>query len=303
MKRHWAILAGAILIGWVGGAIGAERVAAPRTPLNQKQIEQLTGAKGQMNEKENVFKVSVPRSDIAAIVAGTKVTPPMGLTTWAAFTPSGGTETMVMGDLVLTEDQVNPAMSAALDNGLEVTALHNHFIWDSPKVMFMHIAGMGDEGKLASAVGRVFATIKQTSGGAGTAPRAELDPSKTNLNPQRIEAILGHKGELKDGVYKVTIGRTTRMHGHEVGNAMGVNTWAAFIGSDERAVVDGDFAILETELQGVLKALRHADINVVAIHNHMIGEEPRVLFLHFWGVGSTANLAKGLKAALAATRS
>lgn len=311
MKRAILLVAGAVLVDGAALAAGAAPqllcVSAPQTTsvsLNPKEIEQLTGAKGQLNEKENVFKVSVPRRDLAVAAAGTRITPPMGLTTWAAFTPAGG-ETMVMGDLVLTQDQVNPVMSTALDNGLEVTALHNHFFWDSPKVMFMHIGGMGDQAKLSSAVGRVFATIKQTSGnvgGTGAVPRAELDPSKTTLNPQRIDAVLGQKGELKDGVYKVTIGRKTRMHGHEVGNAMGVNTWAAFIGSDEHAVVDGDFAMLESELQGVLKTLRHAGINIVAIHNHMAGEEPRVLFLHFWGVGSTESLAKGIESALAVQR-
>jgi hypothetical protein len=205
---------------------------------------------------------------------------------------------MVMGDLVLLEDQVNPVMSAALDSGLEVTALHNHFLFDAPKVMYMHIGGMGDEARLASSVGRVFAKIKETSGGKGETPHADVDPAKTTLDPRKIDAVLGRVGELKDGVYKVILGRETRMHDEVVGAAMGVNTWAAFAGADDRAVVDGDFAMHEAELQGVLKALRGAGVDIVAIHQHMSGESPRVLFLHFWGVGSTENLARGLKAAL-----
>lgn len=221
--------------------------APPEAPLSAGKIEELTGAKGMFNEDEKVFKVSVPRTDLAVTVAGVKLTPPMGLTSWAAF-KQAGEHTVVMGDMILLEDQVNPVMSVALDHGLEVTALHNHFFWDSPKVMFMRIGGMGDE--------------------------------------------------LKQGVYKVTFGRETRMHGGTMGNSMGVNTWAAFAGSDEKAVADGDFAMLESELQGVLKALRGADINIVAIHQHMSGESPRVLFLHFWGFGSTQHLARGLKAAL-----
>ncbi len=261
------------------------------------KIEELTGAKGRFNEKENVFKVSFPRSDIDVTSSGVKITPPMGLTVWVAF-KSMGNHTMVMGDMVLLEDQVNPVMSVALDNGLEVTALHNHFFWDSPKVMFMHIGGMGDPEILARAVGKVFAKIKETSGGKGDKPFLEIDPTKTTLDPKKIEEILGVSGELKDGVYKVTIGRTTTMNGHEMGNTMGINTWAAFIGSDERAVVDGDFAMLESEVQSVLKALRGAGINIVAIHNHMTMENPRIIFLHFWGIGSTTDLAKGLKAAL-----
>jgi len=265
-------------------------------PDGQK-IEQLTGAKGQMNEKENVFKVSVPRSDLNVSSGGVKLTPAMGLTCWAAFTRAGG-HTMVMGDQVLLEDQVNPVMSVALENGLEVTALHNHFAGDNPRVMFMHIGGMGDEDKLASAVGKVFAKIKATSGGKGESPTADIDPAKTSLDPARIDAVLGHKGQLGNGVYKVTIGRTTRMADHEVGNQKGVNTWAAFAGADDKAVVDGDYAMTEGELQGVLKALRGAGINVVAIHNHMTGENPRIVFLHYWGIGPTQQLAKGLKAAL-----
>jgi hypothetical protein len=164
--------------------------------------------------------------------------------------------------------------------------------------MFMHIGGMGDEEKLASAVGKVFAKIKETSGGNGQIPKADLDPAKTSLDPKSIENIMGMKGQLASGVYKITIGHTTNMAGHEVGNAMGINTWAAFVGSDQQAVVDGDFVMLEKQLQSVLKALRGAGINIVAIHNHVETESPRIVFLHYWGVGSTTDLAKGLKAAL-----
>jgi hypothetical protein len=166
----------------------------------------------------------------------------------------------------------------------------------------MHIGGMGDQAKLAASVGKVFAKIEETKGGKGEVLRAEIDPAKTTLDPAKIEAILGAKGELANGVYKVTIGRTTKMHGHPMGSAMGVNTWAAFAGSDDRAVVDGDFAMLESELQRVLKALRTAGIAVVAIHNHMTGEQPRIMFLHYWGVGSTESLAKGLRSALERTK-
>jgi hypothetical protein len=244
--------------------------------------------------------VSVPRSDLKVIAGGVHLTPPMGLTTWAAFSRSGE-HTMVMGDLCLTEDQVNPVMSVALDNGLDVTALHNHFFWDSPKVMFMHIGGMGDTAKLAAAVGKVLAKIKQSAASKSAPPKVDIDPADTSLDPAKIDAVLGQKGELLAGVYKVTIGRMANIHGHAVGKTMGVNTWAAFAGSDERAIVDGDFAVLESELQGVLRALRGAKIDVVAIHQHMTGEQPRVMFLHYWGTGRTADLASALKAALART--
>lgn len=274
---------------------------AAESPLDPAKIEKLTGLQGKMNEKEGVFKVSFPRKDINATIAGVKATPAMGLTAWAAFTQAGG-HTVVMGDMVLLEEQVNPVMSVALENGLEVTALHNHFFWDSPKVMFMHIGGMGDQEKLALAVGEVFKKIKSTietkSKPMPMNINDELDPAKTSLNPKKIEEIIKSPGELKDGVYKVTIGRTTQMNGHAMGKEMGVNTWAAFVGSDSKAVVDGDFAMLESEVQGVLKTLRASGINIVAIHNHMTMESPRIIFLHFWGVGATDALARGVKSAL-----
>lgn len=283
----------------MAGALTPSRAAQGK--FDTAKIEQLTGVKGELNEKEGVFTVRAPRTDLQVTAAGVKMNPAMGLTSYAAFMKAGG-KTMVMGDTTLLEDQVNPVMSVALDNGLEVTALHNHFFWDSPKVMFMHIGGMGDEEKLASAIGKVFAKIKETSGGKGETPKADLDPAKTSLDPKKIEAIMGVKGQMASGVYRITIGRTIKMHGHEVGNAMGINTWAAFAGSDDQAVVDGDFVMLEQEVQSVLQTLRRAGINVVAIHNHMQMESPRVVFLHYWGVGSTTDLAKGLKAALDAQK-
>ncbi|MCA1825467.1 MAG: DUF1259 domain-containing protein [Myxococcales bacterium] len=266
--------------------------------LNPTNVEKLTGLKGKLDEKEHVFKVSYPRADIEATAAGVKLTPPLGLTAWAAFT-GGGAHTMVMGDMVMTEDQVAPAMDAALDNGLEVTALHNHFAHDSPRVMFMHIGGIGDESKLASAVGKVIAVLKAKP---PAPPQADIDPGKSTLDAAKLDAAFGKKGEYKDGVYKVVFGRTTKEHGMTLGNTMGVNTWAALAGSEEKAVIDGDFAMLESELQGVLKALRAAGIDVVAIHSHMSGEQPRILFLHYWGVGAAQDLAKGVRAALAKTK-
>jgi Domain of Unknown Function (DUF1259) len=286
-----------VLISVVGILITVPAFTTPKPPLDTARIENLVGAKGSFNEREGVFKISVPRDDLSVTAAGVRLTPPMGLTSWVAF-KKVGEHTVVMGDTVLLEDQVNPVMSVALDNGLEVTALHNHFFWDSPKVMFMHIGGMGDEASLATAVGKVFTKVKDTSGGKGEAPHADIDPAATTLDPKKIDAVIGTSGELKNGVYKVTIGRETKMHGETMGNTMGVNTWAAFAGSDERAVVDGDFAMKESELQGVLKALRGADIDIVAIHHHMTGENPRIVFLHYWGIGGTEDLARGLKAAL-----
>src|SRR5204863_7401573 len=132
---------------------------------------------------------------------------------------------------------------------------------------------------LAEAVGKVFAKIKETSGGKGETIKADIDTSKSNIDPKKIDEVIGHRGELNKGVYKVTIGRTTKMMGQDVGNTMGVNTWAAFAGTNDRTVVDGDYAMTEQQLQCVLKALRGAGIQIVAIHNHMTDESTRIMFL------------------------
>ncbi|WP_347989070.1 DUF1259 domain-containing protein [Methylomonas sp. AM2-LC] len=265
--------------------------------LDAAKIEQLTGAKGKLDTAENVFKVSVPRSDLTVTVAGVKMSAATGFTSWAAFS-FVGEKVMIMGDMVLQEDQINPVMSTALENGIEVTALHNHFLWDTPKVMFMHIGGSGELDNLASGVGKVFAKIKETSTTKITTKPKSFDVSKTSLDPKSIETIIGATLEKTGEVYKATIGRTTQMDGHTVGKSMGVNTWAVFAGSNDKAIVEGDFAVLESELQGVLKALRGAGIAITTIHNHMVGESPRIVFLHYWGEGSSNDLAKAFKSAL-----
>jgi len=269
--------------------------AAPKAALDGANIEKLTGAKGKLDDKSGVFKVTYPRKDLAITIGGgVKMTPPLGLTAWAAFEKMGD-HVMVMGDIVLAEDQVNPVMSVALDSGLEVTALHNHFLWASPNVMFMHVSGMGDETTLATAIGKVFGKLADKG---EPPPKADIDPATSKLDAAKLDAALAAKGDYKDGVYKATFGRITKMGETEVGNAMGVNTWAAFAGSDDHAVVDGDFAMLESELQGVLKTLRKGNIDIVAIHQHMTNEQPRIMFLHYWGVGRAEDLAKTVKAAL-----
>ncbi|MFH0732999.1 MAG: DUF1259 domain-containing protein [Candidatus Omnitrophota bacterium] len=271
--------------------------AKPAEQTIYEKIDQLTNTKGEYIEKEGVYKVSFLRSDIKPNIAGVKLTSAMGLSVWAGFKITGD-NAMVMGDMVLLEDQVNPVLSVALEKGLLVTAIHNQFLWDSPRIMFMHIMGSGNTEKLAGAVGKVFDKIKEIEEAKGEKPYADIDSANTTLDPKKIEDIIGVKGQMAGGVYKVTIGRTTSMDSQEIGSAMGVNTWAAFAGSDDKAVVDGDFVMLEQEVQPVLIALRAAGINIVALHNHMIMESPRMIFLHFWGTGSTANLAKGLKSAL-----
>jgi hypothetical protein len=265
--------------------------------LDTPKIDNLTGLKGKMNEKEGVYKITLPRNDVKIVVDGWTMPPLMGLGTWAAFTATQN-GAMVMGDTVLFEDEVNAAMSAALDNGLNVTALHNHFFFDRPKVYFMHIEGEGTPDKLAGAIRKVYDSIKQIR---ATDPQPKDSfggkslPEKNSITVGALNEIFGIQGEPKDGMVKFTIGRPAIMHGVKINNAMGVNTWAAFAGSDDNAIVDGDFAVTEDELQPVLKSLLKDKINIVAIHQHMTHEEPRIMFFHYWGRGTAKELAQAVK--------
>lgn len=276
--------------------------SAETASLDTAQIEQLTGLKGSLNKEEGVFKVAVPRSDVSISVDGWRMPPFMGLTSWAAFTEGKKAEAMVMGDLVLMQDEVNPVMSAALEAGLSVTALHNHFFYDEPKVYFMHIGGEGTTEKLAAGVKAAFDRVKEIRAAAPELPKSFGKPfalEKNAITGADVEAVLGSKGQAKDGMFKVTIGRKAFMPcACEVSKEMGVNTWAAFAGTDQDALVDGDFVVLESELQPVLNSLRKDGINIVAIHNHMTAEEPRYFFLHYWGRGRVAELTKAVKNAL-----
>lgn len=276
--------------------------AAETTGIDTNKIEALTGLKGTFNEAEGVFKITAPRTDVKVTVDNWQMPPFMGLTSWAAFTAGKTEELMVMGDLVLMEDEVNPVMSRALEAGLNVTALHNHFFFDEPKVYFMHIAGEGKVANLSVAVKSLLDKVKEIRSENPKPARSfgglELPP-QNSITAKTIEEILGVQGQSKDGLLKIVIGRKAKMPcGCEVGKEMGVNTWAAFAGSDDHAVVDGDFAVREEELQPVLKALRRSGIQIVAIHHHMIHEEPRYLFVHYWGKGRAKDLTRGLKAAL-----
>ncbi len=290
-----SLLAGALIFGLAG----AHATDTP-TALDTDRIEQLTGLKGKFSKEENVFKVSKPRTDVKIQVDKWTMAPFMGLTSWAAFTPAQDGQVMMMGDTVLFEDEVNPAMSAAFDAGLEVTGLHNHFFFDQPKVYFMHIGGMGTASQLSTGVKKIFDKVTEIRA-AKPNPAAEFPKTiaqESRITAAPLEAIFGMKGDSNNGMFKVTVGRDATMHGVKAGKEMGVNTWAAFAGSDTEAVVDGDFAMLEDELQPVLRILRAGGINIVAIHQHMTHEQPRYLFMHYWGKGRAQDLAVTIKKAL-----
>lgn len=270
--------------------------------MDTNRIEQITGLKGTWNAAEGVFKVTAPRNDLPVSVDGWKMPPFMGLTSWAGFIEGKKAEAMVAGDLVLFEDEVNPVMSALFVNGVNVTALHNHFFFDEPKVYFMHIGGEGATEKLATGVKAALAKQKEIRTAQPQPLRVfgkAFAPMQNNITGARVDEILGTKGQANNGMFKVVIGREVKMPcGCAMTKEMGVNTWAAFAGTDDNAVVDGDFAVLEDELQPVLKSLRAAGVNIVAIHSHMTHENPRILFLHYWGKGKAVELAKALKSAL-----
>ena len=290
----------------VPGYLAILVLAATVHALDSAKIDEITGLKGKLNEKEGVYRVTFPRADVKVAVDGWTMPPFMGLGTWAAFTKGEHTEAMVMGDTVLFEDEVNAVMSVALENGLAVTALHNHFFFDHPKVYFMHIGGEGTTDALATAVRKVYDKVKEIRA-ANAQPRDSFSagslPEKSSISPEPLNAIFGLSGDANNGMMKFTIGRPAAMHGVKIDKEMGVNTWAAFAGTDDNAVVDGDFAVTEDELQPVLKSLRSSNINIVAIHQHMTHEEPRMMFLHYWGRGKAAELARAVKQALALTNS
>jgi len=267
--------------------------------FNTARIDELTGLKGKMNEKEGVYKVTFPRSDVKVVVDGWTMPPFMGLGTWAAFTATKD-GAMVMGDTVLFEDEVNAAMTAALDNGLNVTALHNHFFFDKPKVFFMHIEGEGSVDQLANAVRKVYDAVKKVRS-ENSQPKDSFGgsalPDKNSISAEPLNKIFAAQGDAKDGMVKFTFGRPATMHGVKIDNTMGVNTWAAFAGADDNAVVDGDFAVTEDELQAVLKSLVKQKIYIVAIHQHMTHEQPRIMFFHYWGRGRAKELAENVKSA------
>lgn len=247
-----------------------------------------------------MVRIGLARDDVKVTVDGMPLKPFAGLGSWAAFTkiPHGA---MVMGDTVVFQDEVTPAMDAAFAKGLEVTALHNHFFFDKPKVYFMHIGGRGKPEALAKGVKAVWDAIKIVR--SKTAQPAKRFPGKRpdgagTISKSKVERIVGHEAQTKAGVVKISIGREGKMHGVPIGGAMGLGTWAAFSGSDDLAAVDGDFIMTASEVQSVLKALRKHEIHIVALHNHMIGEEPVFYFTHYWGKGTAEELATAIRAAL-----
>jgi hypothetical protein len=271
-------------------------VFAQEMPADYASVLKTLGKQG--DYKDNVLKVNIPRSDLKVSVDGIATPTPFGFGGWIALTKGNGGMDVMMGDLVLTEREVNPVMSALLENGLEVTALHNHFFFDSPRIFYMHVHAHGAASELATKIQPALALIGK-AGETGTA--AEGRALSGTLDSAQLAKIIGHQGEQTGAVYKITIGRDDlplKEMGASINARMGLNTWAAFYGSDADAVVAGDVAMRDSEVTPVLKALRANGIDVVAIHHHMTNTQPTVFFLHYWGHGPTQKLASGVRAAL-----
>ena len=286
----------AILCAFLGLAFQAQ---AQEVPSEYQEVLKTLGKQGDF--KANVLKVNIPRKDLVVTVDGVATPTPFGFGGWLAMTKGDRGMNVMMGDLVLTEDEVNPVMSALLDNGLEVTALHNHFFYESPRLFYMHVMGRAKPADLARmakpAVDLIGHVPSHHPNSASTT--ATLQPGK--IDTAKITQIVGHEGEQNGPVYKITVGRddlNLKEMGATINARMGLNTWAAFVGTDEHAAVAGDVAMLQQEVTPVLKTLRSHGIEVVAIHHHMIGSQPTVIFLHYWGQGPVEKLATAFRATL-----
>jgi uncharacterized protein DUF1259 len=284
----------ALMIGFVGAGL------AQNVPADYEGVLKTLGKQGDF--KANVLKINIPRNDLKVTIDGASTPTPFGFGGWLAMTKGNGGNDVLMGDLVLLEDEVNPVMSALIENGFDVTALHNHFFFENPRIFYMHVHGHGTASDLASRVKPAVDLI----GHGSVQHRSSVSGGQSNItagqiDTKRIANIVGHEGEQTGPVYKITIGRDdvslTEM-GAKINARMGLNTWAAFFGSDSNAEIAGDVAMLSQEITPVLKALRSNGLNVVAIHNHMTAGQPTIYFLHYWGTGSVEKLATGFKAAL-----
>ena len=273
---------------------------AQEIPAEYQQVLTALGKTGDF--KDSVLKVNIPRNDLKVTVAGVTTPTPFGFGGWIAMTKGDGGHQVMMGDLVLLEDEVNPVMTAVLDNGLDVTALHNHFFWESPRIFYMHVHGHGSAADLTRKIKPAIDLIGKQASRPTDKPGASAPAAATTtLSTAKLAQIVGTQGEQSGAVYKITIGRSdlsVKEMGATINARMGLNTWAAFTGTDDKAAIAGDVAMVESEVTPVLKALRKNGLDVVAIHHHMTNDRPVVIFLHYWGVGPADKLATGFKAAL-----
>ena len=270
-----------------------------QTPPQWKPVEDALGRTGKV-QADGALKFAMPRKDLKVTADGVAIKPGFALGAWIAFSSSGD-DSMVMGDLVLTEDEVAPVMAKLQQGGIEITALHNHILHESPRVMYMHIGGSGNATRLAKA-------IHDALSATGTPPASPAgSPQKLDLDTDQLDQAMGRKGtDTGGGVYQFGVPRaeTIRDHGMTVPPSMGVATGINFQPTGGgKAAITGDFVLLGSEVNPVIEALRNHGIHVTALHSHMLDEEPRLFFMHFWANGDAVKLAQGLRAALDKTNS
>jgi len=279
------------------GVLALSLAAAAHAEVDWKQVEQVFGRPA-AEQPGGVRRFSLPRSDLKVTLDGVAIRPALALGSWLAFQASaGGDEAMVMGDLVLTEQELNPVMKVLAAGGIDVTAIHNHLLRAQPATMYMHVEGHGDPAKLAE----TFRAALEQSGTPLTSPSGGSGEQEVGLDTAALERILGHKGKASGGVYQFSIPRAEPIAdgGMGVPPSMGTGIAINFQPAGEgKAATTGDFVLTAGEVNPVLRTLREHGIEVTALHNHMLEEEPRLFFMHFWGVDDPGKLAEGLKAAL-----
>ena len=265
--------------------------------LDTMAIEKAIGKAGEL--KDDVYKVSLPRKDLAVSVNGVKVKPGFALGSWVAFKGTGK-EAVMDGDLVLTEDEVRPVFEKLRKEGVEVSALHNHLIGETPRVMFMHVAGKGDAAGLANAIKNALSLTKTPIEADG-----KTAPEEAGFKTEQIQETLGHKGQVKGGVLQVSIPRSEhiKMEGVTLPPSMGMATALNFqAAGDGKVAATGDFVLTRDEVDRVTKALAENGIMVTALHNHLVHGSPDLYFMHFWANDNADKVAKGLKAGLDAMK-
>lgn len=279
-------------------SVGAEPLTAQITGWTA--VENALGRKGTA-QAGDVMRFSFPRRDLNVTVDGVEIRSALALGSWAAFKRVGGGHTMVMGDLVLLDREVNDVISALQAGGVEQSALHNHLLGASPNTMYLHISAHGDEVKIASAI---RAALAKSGTPLDTTPSGPAPAM--NLDTAGIRSTLGYTGRANGGVYGVSVPRaeTIREGNNEVPASMGLATAINFQPTGNgRAAITGDFVLLGSEVNKVMRALRQHDIGITALHSHLIGETPRLYFMHFWANDDALKLARGLRAALNDTNS
>jgi len=273
--------------------------AQSQTPGEWKPVEDAMGRSGQP-QPDGTLKFGMPRRDLTVTLDGTQIKPGLALGAWVDFKGSGS-NSMVMGDLVLTEDEVEPVMLKLQQSGIQITALHNHLLGESPHVMYMHIEGHGEAAKLAASLHDTLALTKTP---AATPPSAT--PPAIDLDTAQIDSAMGRKGKNNGGIYQFGVPRSEKItdDGMEVPPSMGVATAMNFQPTGNgKAAITGDFVLLGSEVNPVMQTLRENGISVTAVHSHMLMENPRLYFMHFWANANAVQLAKGLRAALDKTNS